>query len=203
MKQKYEALEHKYSNLEALIEELKYSDEDLALSLLVRLRAGEPVQDILQAVSPNSFSDEFDVDQSISYASSVMSNSTPNSQIMCGPSDPSPPYSSLAPGYPQPSMYADNTSAYLDMMWGVNEMGGYQGGSEFGDPIDSKEVIFALSPSSASSVGESQVCIHLHRPVAWQKGFPGAMNPEKRPADWQRNYPGTLGSEGVATTWYS
>jgi hypothetical protein len=59
VKQKYAALEHKYEGLDALIAELRSSDKDVALSLLVRLRTGELALDMLQSRSPESMSPNF------------------------------------------------------------------------------------------------------------------------------------------------
>jgi hypothetical protein len=55
-KQKFDALEFKLNDLETLIAELTNSNEELALHLLVRLRAGEPIRDIVQSVSDTDFS---------------------------------------------------------------------------------------------------------------------------------------------------
>jgi hypothetical protein len=203
VKQKYEALEHKYSDLEALITELRYSDEDLALSLLVRLRAGEPVQDILQAVSPESIGDELEGDPSVGYSHSVMSSSASPSHIIYGPAGHSPPFSTLGPRFAAPVGYPNNTLAYLDPMLGVNNVSGTHAGSRLQEPIDSKEVILAISQSSASSVGKSQVCIHLHQLVAWQRGYPGPMNPNIFPVDWQGSYPETMSPERLPVDWRS
>jgi hypothetical protein len=54
IKQKYDALESKYESLEALVSELTFSSDDVSLDLLVRLRAGEPIEDILQSLSSGS-----------------------------------------------------------------------------------------------------------------------------------------------------
>jgi hypothetical protein len=45
-------METRYGDLEALVSKLTYSEEDLAINTLIRLRAGEPIRDILQSLSP-------------------------------------------------------------------------------------------------------------------------------------------------------
>jgi hypothetical protein len=50
-KQKYQALESKLNDSESLISKLTHSNEEAAQYLLVRLRAGEPIEDLVQSVS--------------------------------------------------------------------------------------------------------------------------------------------------------
>jgi hypothetical protein len=186
VKQKYEALEHKYNDLDALIAELRHSDEELALSLLVRLRAGEHVQDILQSVSPGSISDDLDFDPSISLTSGIMSNSIPTSQALFAPSNQSPPFGGLplTHNFPPPLAYPGEPLAHQDPMLGTGSIHSFQGNRGMSDPIDSKQVIAAISQSSPSSVGISSVRSYLLQSVAWQRGYADTMNTERLPVNW-------------------
>jgi hypothetical protein len=51
IKHRFDEMETRSSHLETLLSKLIYSDEDTALNTLVRLRAGEPVSDIIQTSS--------------------------------------------------------------------------------------------------------------------------------------------------------
>jgi hypothetical protein len=52
IKHKFDEMETRFGDLEALVSRLTHSDEDLALNMLIRLRAGESIPDILQSLSP-------------------------------------------------------------------------------------------------------------------------------------------------------
>jgi hypothetical protein len=57
IKYKYDEMEARYGDLEALVAKLTYSEEELAVNTLIRLRAGEPIRDILRSLSPEALNE--------------------------------------------------------------------------------------------------------------------------------------------------
>jgi hypothetical protein len=86
-------METRYSDLENLLSNLIYSDEEIALNTLVRLRAGEPVSDILHSLSLAALEALRAPDnKSESYARREDSATSSQAPSLFGPPVPQPPY---------------------------------------------------------------------------------------------------------------
>jgi hypothetical protein len=101
---------------------LREGDENLALSLLVRLRAGETVQHILQTVSIESMGDDLGVSLSMDFTSDMMSKSARTGQILSGTNSQCSTFSSLASGFPPAFEYSGNVLNSPDPMRGVDDI---------------------------------------------------------------------------------
>jgi hypothetical protein len=90
------------------VAKFKESDDDFALNLLVRLRAGETVEDIVQSFSTDPMGDELDVDPTMGFTGTNMSESTITSQILFSTSSQSLPFITLAPAIPPALVYSSS-----------------------------------------------------------------------------------------------